>query len=98
MWVLASDYKGSVLKAGAAAKKVATVSSHQRRCERRRFFLLVDAYVGADLGKVVGPLKGLSLTIQANNLTDKRYLAGSDGGSAFLGTPRTITGSLTLDF
>ncbi|MEI5687251.1 TonB-dependent receptor [Sphingomonas kyungheensis] len=98
MWVLASDYKGSVLKAGAAAKKVGDRFLDTSGDASGAGFLLIDAYVGADLGKVAGPLKGLSLTIQANNLTDQRYLAGSDGGTAFLGTPRTITGSLTFDF
>lgn len=98
MWVLAADYARSVFKLGGAAKFVGDRFLDSGGAEVAPNFVTVDAYAGVDLGAVNDTLKGLALTVQANNLADRRYLAGADGGSAFLGAPRTVTAALTLDF
>jgi outer membrane receptor protein involved in Fe transport len=98
MWVLAADYQRSIFKAGVATKFVGDRFVDTRGTQVAPDFTLVNAYVGVDLGAVIEPLKGMSLTVQGSNLTNERYLAGADGGSAFLGAPRTVTASLTFDF
>jgi outer membrane receptor protein involved in Fe transport len=98
MWVLAADYHRSIFKAGAAAKFVDDRFVDTQGEQVASSFTLLNAYVGVDLGAVIEPLKGMELTVQGSNLTNERYLAGADGGSAFLGAPRTVTASLTLDF
>lgn len=98
MWVLSADFKRAVVKAGAAAKFVGDRNIDTKGAAVADGFTLVSAYVGADLGAVSDQLRGVAFKVQGTNLTDKRYLAGSDGGSAFLGTARTVTASLTLDF
>jgi len=98
MWVLAADYNRSVLKLGGAAKFVGDRFLATAGDAVAPDFVTVDAYAGVNLGAVYDVLKGMSLTVQANNLADRRYLAGADGGSAFLGAPRTVTAALTLDF
>ncbi len=98
MWVLAADYKEDVFKAGLSAKFVGDRFIDTQGQAIAPSFTVVDAYAGVDLALVNERLAGISLMIQASNLTDKRYLAGADGGSAFLGTPRTVTASLTFDF
>lgn len=98
MWVLSADYKKSVFKAGVAAKFVGDRNIDTEGTSQAGSFTLVSGYVGVDLEAVSAQLQGMSLTVQATNLTDQRYLAGADGGSAFLGTPRTVTASLSLDF
>ena len=98
MWVAAADYRKSVYKAGASVKFVGDRFIGTEGKEVAPNFTLVNAYAGVDLGKVNPMLKGLSLTVQGTNLTNERYLSGADYGSAFLGSPRTVTASLTLDF
>jgi outer membrane receptor protein involved in Fe transport len=98
MWVASADYQHSVFKAGVATKFVGDRFIDTKGTQVAPSFTLVSAYVGVDLGAISDPLKGIALTVQGSNLTDKRYLAGADGGSAFLGAPRTISASLSLDF
>jgi len=98
MWVLSADYKRSIFKAGVATKFVGDRNIDTEGTSQAGSFTLVNGYVGVDLDAVSEKLRGVSLTVQATNLTDQRYLAGADGGSAFLGTPRTVTASLSLDF
>ncbi|WP_223010899.1 hypothetical protein [Sphingomonas yunnanensis] len=94
----AADYKRSAVKAGVAAKFVGDRNIDTQGKAVAGSFTLLSGYVGADLEEVSEQLKGVSFTVQGTNLTDERYLAGGDGGSAFLGTARTVTASLTLDF
>ena len=98
MWVVSADYKKSIFKAGIATKFVGDRNIDTQGTAKAGSFTLVSGYVGADLGAVSEQLKGVSFTVQATNLTDERYLSSADGGSAFLGTPRTVTASLSLDF
>lgn len=98
MWVLSTDYQRSIFKAGAAVKFVGNRFIDTQGTAVAPSFTIVNAYVGVDLAAVNPVLKGTSLTVQASNLTDQRYLAGADGGTGFLGSPRTVTASLTLDF
>jgi outer membrane receptor protein involved in Fe transport len=98
MWVLSADYKHSIFKAGIATKFVGDRFVDTRGTQVAENFTLVSGYAGVELGEVADVLKGMSLTVQASNLTNKRYLSGADGGSAFLGAPRTVTASLTFDF
>ncbi|WP_214655074.1 TonB-dependent receptor domain-containing protein [Sphingomonas albertensis] len=98
MWVVSADYKKSFFKAGIATKFVGDRNIDTQGKAQAGSFTLVSGYVGADLEAVSEQLKGVSFTVQATNLTDERYLSSADGGSAFLGTPRTVTASLSLDF
>lgn len=98
MWVASADYKKSIFKAGVATKFVGDRNVDTKGAAKAGSFTLVSGYVGVDLDAVSEQLRGVSLTVQATNLTDERYLAGADGGSAFLGTPRTVTASLSFDF
>jgi outer membrane receptor protein involved in Fe transport len=98
MFVASADWRRDGWKAGVSSKYVGDRFIDTRGTGVAESFILTNAYAGVDLGAVAGPLKGLDFTLTVNNLTDERYLAGADGGSAFLGAPRTVTASLTLDF
>lgn len=98
MWTLSADWRRESWKAGIASKFVGDRFIDTSGKDVAKSFVLTNAYVGVDLGLVTPALKGLDLTVTVNNLTDERYMAGADGGSAFLGAPRTITAALTLDF
>lgn len=98
MWVLSADYHRSVFKAGLSAKYVGDRFVDSTGGDVAPAYTLLNGYIGMDLDNVSDQLKGASVTLQATNLTDKRYLAGGSGGTAFLGAPRTVTASLTFDF
>jgi outer membrane receptor protein involved in Fe transport len=98
MWVLSADYERSIFKGGLAAKFTGERNIDTLGETQTPNVTLLNGYIGVDLGGMDSRLKGLSVTVQGTNLTDERYLAGSDGGSAFLGAPRTITAAATLDF
>ena len=98
MATLSADYRGDLFKAGIATKYVGDRFIDTRGSAVADSFLLTNAYVGVNLRRVSELLKNADLTVTVTNLTDERYLAGADGGTAFLGTPRTVTAALTLDF
>lgn len=98
MLVGSLDWKGDVFKAGISSKYVSSRFIDRQGTDPSGSFVLTNAYFGVELGEVVPQLKNLNLTVTVNNLTNERYLAGADGGSAFLGSPRTVMASLTLDF
>ncbi|MBN8831514.1 MAG: TonB-dependent receptor [Sphingomonadales bacterium] len=98
MLVGALDWKGDIFKAGISSKYVSSRFIDRQGVDPSGSFVLTNAYVGVELGEVVPQLKNLDLSVTVNNLTNERYLAGADGGSAFLGSPRTVMASLTLDF
>ncbi len=98
MGTLSADWRGDLFKAGIATKFVGDRFIDASGSTVADSFVLTNAYVGVNLVNVSHLLKDAEFTITVNNLTDERYLAGADGGTAFLGTPRTITAALTLDF
>lgn len=98
MGVLSADWHGSMLKAGLSAKYVDDRFIDTEATEIAPQYTLFNAYVGVDLGKISTVLQHTDFTVTINNLTNKRYLAGADGGTAFLGAARTITAALTADF
>jgi len=60
-------------------------------------YTLFDASVGYDLSQV--GLKGTSLRLTANNLTDEYYVASCYSAVAcYLGEERTVTATLTQRF
>lgn len=98
MLVGSVDYKGELFKAGISSKYVSSRFIDKEGLSPSGSFVLTNAYIGVELEQIVPQMKGLDLTVTVNNLTNERYLAGADGGSAFLGSPRTVMAALTLDF
>ena len=58
----------------------------------------MDAYLTYSLDAVSEKLDGLELSLVANNLLDKVYLATIAGQGAFLGAPRTISLNTVVSF
>ncbi len=98
MFVGSIDYSGDVFRAGISTKYVSSRFIDRQGQDPSGSFWLTNAYVGVNGGKISSQLKNVDFAITVNNLTNERYLAGADGGSAFLGSPRTVMGALTIDF
>ncbi|MGG2396841.1 TonB-dependent siderophore receptor [Pseudomonas sp. SH1-B] len=57
-------------------------------------YTIYDAAVRYDLGQLDASLRGASVSLNANNLFDKEYLATCDGFYCYAGDPRRVTASL----
>nr|WP_288256620.1 TonB-dependent siderophore receptor [uncultured Pseudomonas sp.] len=57
-------------------------------------YTVYDAAVRYDLGQLDANLRGASVSLNANNLFDKEYLATCDGFYCYAGDPRRVTASL----
>jgi len=57
-------------------------------------YTVYDAAVRYDLGQLDASLRGASVSLNANNLFDKEYLATCDGFYCYAGDPRRVTASL----
>ena len=98
MLVGSLDWSGDLFRAGISTKYVSSRFIDREGMDPSGSFWLTNAYLGVNVGEIVPQLKNLDFAITVNNLTNERYLAGADGGSAFLGSPRTVMAALTLDF
>lgn len=57
-------------------------------------YTVYDAAVRYDLGQLDASLRGASVSLNANNLFDKEYLATCDGFYCYAGDPRRVTASI----
>lgn len=98
MLVGSIDWSDDRFKAGISTKYVSSRFIDTRALYESGSFVLTNAYLGVNLNDVVPGVKGMDFTVTINNLTDERYLSGAAGSTAFLGSPRTVSAALTLDF
>ena len=61
-------------------------------------YALIDLAVFYDLGRLGKNLRGLSLKLTANNLTDERYTSCFDRNNCWFGAERTVQTALRYDF
>jgi outer membrane receptor for Fe3+-dicitrate len=61
-------------------------------------YLLTDLYMTVTGEGLGGMLENASLDLVVNNLTDKTYLGGISGNGAWIGAPRTVTLTGTIQF
>ena len=98
LWVLSVDHGGGPLAAGVSGKYTSSRAITLDSRWRADAYWLVDAYLTYALDAVSERLDGLELSLVANNLLDKAYLATIAGQGAFIGAPRTISLNTTISF
>ncbi len=87
------------LSAGAGVRYIGKQWADNENTTRLPSVTLWDASVRADLGAWNSQLKGAWLQVNANNLTDKKYLAGCYGtGYCYRGAERSLTATVGYDF
>ncbi len=87
------------MSAGAGVRYIGKQWADNENTTRLPSVTLFDASVRADLGAWDSQLKGAWLQVNANNLTDKKYLAACYGtGYCYRGAERTITATVGYDF
>ena len=86
------------LSAGAGVRYVGKSWADAENTQRIPSYTLFDASLGYDLAQV--GLPGLDVRLNANNLTDKRYVAacGSSLNYCYLGEERNVTATVSYEF
>ncbi len=98
MLVLSADYEDDLFNFGVSGKYTGERQVNVANTFLADDYVTVDAYVGVR-GEMISPsLKALDLSLVVNNALDADYLAGISGNAAWIGAPRTVTFTATLDF
>ena len=98
LWVVSFDHAEGPLAAGVSGKYTSSRAITLDGSWRAHPYWLVDAYFTFAFDALSGPLAGLELSLVANNLLDRAYLATIAGQGAFLGAPRAVSLNATVAF
>jgi len=98
MFVASADYDDEQFRAGLSAKLTGERWVDVANTFLAEDYVSVDAYVGVR-GEAISPmLKAVDLSLVINNLLDEDFIAGISGNAAWIGAPRTMVATATLDF
>jgi len=93
------SYYNDGVRAGVSAKHVGERYGDFANSQKLAATTLFDAWVGYTLpeGTIAG-IGEIDFSINATNLTNKRYLGGGTPGAYFLGAERQVTANMTFKF
>ena len=98
LWVVSLDHTDGPLATGVSGKYTSSRPITLDGSWRAHAYWLVDAYLTFALDGVSETLGGMELSLVANNLLDRAYLATIAGQGAFLGAPRAVSLNATVSF
>ncbi|MBL4612308.1 MAG: TonB-dependent receptor, partial [Emcibacter sp.] len=90
-----SYYKDG-MRGGISAKHVGKRWGNFDNTDRLPAYTVVDLWVGYTM-EMEG-INDIDLSLNVNNLTDKRYLGGGTPGGYFIGTGRQVMANITVNF
>jgi hypothetical protein len=98
MFVLSADYENELFRAGVSTKYTGERWVNLANTFPADDYMTVDAYIGVRGEAISDMFKAVDLTLVVNNALDADYLGGISGNAAWIGAPRTVTFTATLDF
>lgn len=98
MFALSADFNRGPFRAGISGKYTGKRYVDVANSWQTDSYFLADAYVGVTGEALSEALAGVDLSLVANNLTGESYLGGISGGGAWIGAPRTVVFTATVDF
>ena len=98
LWVVSVDHGDGPLAIGVSGKYTSSRAITLDGSWRSHPYWLVDAYFTFALDRVSETLDGMELSLVANNLLDRAYLATIAGQGAFLGAPRAVSLNASVSF
>ena len=98
LWVVSLDRGAGPVSTGLSGKYTSSRAVTLDGAWRADGYWLLDAYLTYSFDDVSESLRGLELSLVANNLLDTAYLATIAGEGAFLGAPRTVSLNTTVSF
>jgi iron complex outermembrane receptor protein len=96
--VLSLDWAWSNFAAGISAKYTGERPVRLDNSWVADSYTTADAYLTVSGETVASFLQGWNVTLLVNNAFDEDYLGGISGQGAWIGAPRTVSASFTLDF
>ena len=98
MFVISADWQNGPFRAGISGKYTGGRYVNLDNSWKTDSYFLTDAYIGVRGDAISETLKAVDLGLTVNNLTDESYLGGISGNYAWIGAPRTVVFTATLDF
>ena len=98
MFVLSADYSGEFFRAGLSGKYTGDRAVNVANTFMAEHYTTLDAYVGVKGDMISDTLQAVDFNLTVNNVTDEDYLGGISGGGAWIGAPRTVVLTATIDF
>ena len=98
MFVISADWQSGPFRAGISGKYTGGRYVNLDNSWKTDSYFLTDAYIGVRGDAISETLKAVDLGLTVNNLTDESYLGGISGNYAWIGAPRTVVFTATLDF
>lgn len=98
MFAVGADYNSGPFRVGMSGKYTGDRFVDVANTFEAKGYFLADAYVGVRGEAVSDMFTGVDLSLVVNNLFDEDYLGGISGGGAWIGAPRTVVFTATLDF
>jgi iron complex outermembrane receptor protein len=97
MYVASIDWRKGPFNAGISFKFTDDRFVNVSNTWRADAYTTSDFYMNYTPKDLPGFMRGMAFNLVINNLTDESYLGGISGGGAWIGAPRTVALSVTLD-
>jgi outer membrane receptor protein involved in Fe transport len=97
-FVTSLDWANDMIFAGLSVKYTGERFVNQLNTWETDSNVIADAYVGSNFDSLGGPLSNLRVNLVVNNLLDEEYLGTISSNAAWIGGPRTVSLSATVDF
>tara|TARA_R110002096_G_scaffold266710_1_gene460258 strand:- start:53387 stop:55798 length:2412 start_codon:yes stop_codon:yes gene_type:complete len=91
------SYQKDSVFSGLSAKHVGKRWGDFANTDRLPSSTILDFWIGYDV-EMQNSLSNMKLSLNVNNLTDKRYLGGGTPGGYFIGTGRQVMANITIDY
>ncbi|WP_444941176.1 TonB-dependent receptor domain-containing protein [Microbulbifer sp. ZKSA004] len=98
LYVIGLDWNSEIFYGGISSKFTGDRFVDLDNSWTADSYVVVDAYLGMNLGEFSPALRGANLNLVINNLLDEDYLGTVVSGGAWIGAPRTASLSATIDF
>jgi len=97
MYVASIDWRKGPFNAGISTKFTDDRFVNVSNTWKADAYTTTDVYMNYAPKDLPGLMRGMAFNLVINNLTDESYLGGISGGGAWIGAPRTVALSVTLD-
>ena len=97
MYVASLDWRKGPFSAGISAKYTGQRFVNVSNTWQTEAYTTSDVYMNYVPENLPQFMRGLEFNLVLNNITDESYLGGISGGGAWIGAPRTVALSVTMD-
>ena len=97
MYVASVDWRKGPFSAGISTKYTGERFVNVSNTWKTEAYTTSDVYMNYVPENLPEFMRGMEINLILNNITDESYLGGISGGGAWIGAPRTVALSVTMD-